>query len=155
MKIFIVPISLFFLATTACIPSRTMVDINEQVEAENFNDQINGHAFKLRTVDGQEFIPESIQFSKDSVRYVIYNEDFALPISIIESLSVSKKPSLAKAIAIPLFALGVFGIASFDDSGAIGPEIGKVLVGSISLISGAVTLVVGSTLETNTYIFNH
>ncbi len=142
------------MATTACVPSRSLIDINEQLVVDNFNEQIQGSTFKLRTVDGVEFIPESIEFSTDSARYVISSENYLIPISQIKSLSVSKKPSLAKAISIPLIALGVFGVASFDDSGAIGSEIGKVLGGSISLITGAVTLVIGSTAETKTYYFN-
>ena len=149
--LFLVPI---FLLSVACVPSRTLIDVNEENNIASFNNLMKGKGLILRFVEGENINPEKLVFTADSLTYWSKKKEHTIPLSDVKSITTSPKPNLANIISIPLIVIGILGLASFDSSGAIGPELGKAYLGTMSLVTGTVVYVVGNTMGSKTYYFN-
>ncbi len=148
-KLFLIAILFLFVG---CVPSRNFVNTHQEERISQINNELKEKIVKIRPIDEEDFKSQNVTITSDSLFYVNSEKKNSLALTEIKSITAGPKIGVSAAIGIPLVAVGILGVASFDDKGGF-EELGKIYGGAAAITLGGLVLGIGNNIESETYYF--
>jgi hypothetical protein len=143
------------LLSTACSPSRTIVNIKETDDRVSFNSKIENKSLMLSLRSGQIYKPTHVRFDETHVNIILNNRAQSIPLTDVRSLRVTKNPAILRFISIPTFGFGLYNMLIVTPMKHNSTDsIGSFFDGLILVAISPIIYISGSNIETTIYYFD-
>jgi hypothetical protein len=145
---------LLFLAA-GCVPSKTLVSTDQEESIMQVNDELKNKIVEIRLKNGEERRAKNVRVTSDSLLYTESYNKKALQLNVIKRFTASPKVGVSEIIGLPLFALGIYGLTSFDARGDLYKQMNIYYSSIAAIVLSGFTLIDGKNKESETYYFDN